>query len=78
MVRSKAEPAHLEAAVRIGTIMALPAALRSLGVNPIEVLAEAGFDLTLFDDPDNRISYTARNLCFPKTYITLNQAANRS
>ena len=56
MARSKAEPAHLEAAVRIGTLMALPAVLRSLGANPVEVLAEAGYDLTLFDDPDNRIS----------------------
>ena len=64
MARSKAEPAHMEAAVRIGTIMALPAALRSLGANPVEVLAEAGFDLTLFDNPDNRISYAARNHLF--------------
>ena len=46
--------------LRIGTTMALPAVLRSLGVNPAEMLAEAGFDIGLFDDPDNLISYTAR------------------
>ena len=61
MAGSKAEPAHLEAALRIGATMALPAVLRSLGANPAELLAEAGFDLTLFDDPDNRISYAARS-----------------
>ncbi len=64
MTRSRAEPTHLESTVRIGTIMALPAALRSLGANPVELLAEAGFDLTLLDNPDNRISYVARNHLF--------------
>ena len=64
MTRSRAEPTHLESTVRIGTIMALPAALRSLGANPVELLAEAGFDFTLLDNPDNRISYVARNHLF--------------
>jgi len=64
MTRSRAEPTHLESAVRIGTIMDLPAVLRSLGANPVELLSEAGFDLTLFDNPDNRITYTARNHLF--------------
>ena len=64
MKRSRAEPIHLESVVRIGTLMALPAVLRSLGANPVEVLAEVGYDLTLFDDPDNRITYTARNHLF--------------
>lgn len=41
--------------------MALPAVLRSLGADPAEVLAEAGFDLKLFDDPDNLVSYAARS-----------------
>jgi len=49
-----------EATVRIGGILALPAVLRSLGANPAKVLAEAGFDLKLFDDPDNSVSYAAR------------------
>ena len=61
MARSNTEPAPTEAALRIGATMALPAVLRSLGTNPAEVLAESGYDLKLFDDPDNRISYTARS-----------------
>ena len=57
--------------VRVGTVMAIPAVLASLGANPAEVLAEAGFDLTLFDDSDNLISFTARthlaNQCVART-----------
>ena len=57
--------------VRIGTVMAIPATLESLGADPAEVLAEAGFDLKLFDDPDNLISFTARthlaNHCVART-----------
>jgi len=40
--------------------MALPSVLRDLGVDPAAVLAEAGFGLKLFDDPDNLITYSAR------------------
>ena len=40
--------------------MALPAVLRSLGADPAQVVAEAGLDLALFNDPDNLISYAAR------------------
>jgi len=47
--------------VRIGGSLAIPAVLRSLGCNPAAVLAEAGFDLKLFDDADNRVSFAARN-----------------
>ena len=47
--------------MRIGGSLAIPAVLRSLGANPAKVLAEAGFDLKLFDDPDNLISYAARS-----------------
>ena len=47
--------------VRVGTAMAIPAVLESLGANPAEVLAEAGFDLKLFDDPDNQVAYAARS-----------------
>ncbi len=61
MARRRAEPTHPETELRIGATMALPAVLRSLGANPAEVLAGAGFDLGLFDDPDNRISYAARS-----------------
>ena len=40
--------------------MTLPSVLRDLGVDPAAVLAEAGFGLKLFDDPDNLITYSAR------------------
>jgi len=49
-----------EGTVRIGTALAIPAILRDLGVDPTEVLTEAGLDSKLFDDPDNVISYTSR------------------
>jgi AraC-like DNA-binding protein len=46
--------------VRIGGSLAIPAILRSLGADPAEVLAEAGVDLELFDDPNNLISFATR------------------
>jgi len=49
------------ATVRISTVLAIPEVLRSLGVDPAEVLAEQGLESTLFDSPDNRISQTARS-----------------
>lgn len=60
MGRRKTQTASTQNELRIGATMALPAVLRDLGVNPAEILAEAGFELALFDDPDNRISYAAR------------------
>ena len=60
MAKRKTVRADSETELRIGATMALPAVLRGLGVDPAEVLAEAGFDLKLFDSPDNRISYAAR------------------
>jgi AraC-like DNA-binding protein len=53
--RGAAEPT-----LRIGATLALPAVLRSLGADPAEILAEAGYDMALFDDPDNEVSYAAR------------------
>jgi AraC-like DNA-binding protein len=41
--------------------MSIPALLRSLGADPEEVLGEIGYDLKLFDDPENRISLAAHN-----------------
>jgi len=55
---AKRKPA--EATVRIGGSLAIPAVLRSLGADPAEVLAEVGFELDLFDNPDHRVSYAAR------------------
>lgn len=60
-----------EGTVRIGTAIHIPEILRNLGVEPITILAEAGLDLDLFDDPDNLISFTARShlvaLCQSRT-----------
>jgi AraC-like DNA-binding protein len=53
-------PSPEEATVRIGATLEVPAVLRSLGADPSDVLGDLGLDLSLFDDPDNRISYAAR------------------
>jgi AraC-like DNA-binding protein len=47
--------------VRIGGALGIPIVLKSLGVDPAEVLAEAGVDPKLFEDPNNLISFAARN-----------------
>jgi AraC-like DNA-binding protein len=49
-----------EATLRIGATVALPAVLRGLGADPAALLAEAGFELALFDNPDNVVSLAAR------------------
>lgn len=64
MNRNRTDSADPALTVRMGGALALPAVLKSLGVDPAEVLAEAGVALSLFDDPDNRMSFTARNLLF--------------
>ena len=60
-----------EGSVRVGIFVALPALVRSLGADPAAIAAEAGFDLEVFDDPDNIISYAARGrlvrLCAVRT-----------
>lgn len=50
-----------DSTVRIGTALAIPDVLQSLGANPEEVLSELGYDPKLFDDPENRISVATRN-----------------
>ena len=47
---------HGDAAVRVSGPAAIPAVLRTLGSDPATVLAEAGVDPALFDDPGNLIS----------------------
>lgn len=46
--------------LRIGATMGLPAVLKGLGVDPATILAEAGFDIALFDNPENMISFRER------------------
>ena len=59
-MRPKTSRRDVEATLRIGATMALPAVLQSLGADPARVVADAGLDLALFDNPDNLISYAAR------------------
>ena len=42
--------------VRVGPLLALPAVLRSLGVDPPELLAELGLTGHFFEDPENTLS----------------------
>ena len=46
--------------LRIGPNIGLPDVLRSLGADPIKVMAEVGIDHELFDSPNNLISFKAR------------------
>ena len=46
--------------LRIGATMGLPDVLQGLGVDPAKMFAEAGFDLALFDSPENMISFRER------------------
>lgn len=54
-------PKRPEATVRIGGVQAIVDVLRTLGVDPSEVLNEAGIDPRLLDDADNVIPYRARS-----------------
>ena len=47
--------------VRIATLMALPIVLEQLGYDPTALLAEQGFKFSLFDNPENLISYAKRS-----------------
>ena len=59
--------------VRMGPIMALPALLKELGVDPLDVLAEAEIDPQVFSNPDNIISFATRvrliNICVKRTAV---------
>ena len=60
-MRKTAAHHPVDPTVRMASVLAIPEVLRSLGANPEEVLGELGYDLKLFDDAENRISYAARN-----------------
>ncbi len=47
--------------IRVGTVMGIPQALESLGLDSGEVLAEGGFDPGIFSDPDNLLAFTTRS-----------------
>lgn len=50
----------MESTLRIGATIGVPEVLSSLGADPAEVLAEVGIDISLFDNPNNLISYVSR------------------
>lgn len=52
------------ATLRVGGAAEILPVLRSFGVDPDDVLTEAGIDPRLFDDPGNLITYTARDRLF--------------
>jgi AraC-like DNA-binding protein len=52
------------ATLRVGGAAAILAVLQDFGVDPDEVLTEAGIDRELFADPDNLITYAARDRLF--------------
>lgn len=54
-------PEARDATVRIGATVGLVPVLESLGADPARLLTEAGADMSLFDNRDNWVSYTARN-----------------
>jgi len=68
-VTEKKQPS--DTSVRIATLIALPVVLKKLGYEPAMVLSEMGFELSLFDNPENLISYAKRSqlikLCVNKT-----------
>ncbi|MCP5230162.1 AraC family transcriptional regulator [Accumulibacter sp.] len=41
--------------IRVGPVLAIPVLLAEFGVSPQSAFAQAGVDLRLFDDPENRI-----------------------
>lgn len=45
--------------VRVGPIVHFPEVIAAAGCDPVAVLAQAGIDVTLFSDPDNRLSVQA-------------------
>ena len=60
MGRSQQRKPLAQSTLRIGATIGVPEVLRSLGADPFKILAEVGLDLSLFDDPNNLISYQAR------------------
>ena len=58
--RARTQKQAAQSTLRIGATIGVPDVLRTLGVDPSELLAEVGIDLGLFDNPNNQISYRAR------------------
>jgi AraC-like DNA-binding protein len=59
-----ARPRAGEATLHVGAFSHIPEVLKSLGAEPAEVCAAAGFDVALFDDPASEVSYRAASHLF--------------
>lgn len=59
-----ARPGKGESTLHVGAFSHIPEVLRSLGSDPAEVCAAAGFDVALFDDPASQVSYRAATHLF--------------
>jgi hypothetical protein len=69
-MRGKTDRRRLrEATVRVGGALGITAVLRDLGLDPDEVLTEAGIDPRLLDDPDNLITYRARGRLMTRAVV---------
>jgi len=53
-----------EPTLHVGAFSHIPEVLRSLGADPAQVCAVAGFDVRLFDNPSNQVSYRAATHLF--------------
>ncbi len=62
--RRSAPHGGAEATLHVGAFSHIPEVLRSLGADPAEVCAAAGFDVALFDDPASQVSYLAASHLF--------------
>ncbi len=51
---------HTQPVLRVSTVHGLPDVLRDLGQNPAQVIEDLGFEPTLFDNSDNRITLAER------------------
>jgi AraC-like DNA-binding protein len=61
-LRLKAAPATArDPMIRVGVISAVPGVIRSLGADPAGVLAEAGFDISLLNNPNDQITFSGRS-----------------
>jgi AraC-like DNA-binding protein len=61
-LRLKAAPAPArDPMIRVGVIAAVPGVIRSLGKDPARVLAEAGFDISRLENPNDRITFSERS-----------------
>lgn len=72
MVNKTLKVEQSEYTVRIGPIMALPAVLKQFGKEPNLVISNAGIDIGIFDNPDNRISYKARSKLLAHCAVSTN------